>query len=286
MRQLKRLPNGEVDWDSITISDDFMFKNVMSIPEVSKTFLEELLGIPIKEVKVVTDHALDLDIESKGVRYDVVVDDGTGRVFEIEMQKTSAVALERRIRYYLSMLDLRMLQKGKSYKNLGDAYVIFVCDFDPFNKGELRYTFERRCTEVAYSLGDGTTGIVLNAKGVRGEASEVIRDFLDYIAGITNERSGFVRRVDAEVRRIRRRDDWRRDRMTLEMIIDEEREEAAKAAAEAAAKAATEEATRKTEERYGRLVEAMVGSGRAEELRSAARDGERIKQLYAEFGIS
>ncbi|KXA23342.1 hypothetical protein HMPREF3210_01924, partial [Lactobacillus gasseri] len=38
----------------------------------------------------------------------------------------------RRMRYYLSRLDLRYtLNKGNTYRNLKDAYIIFLCNFKP-----------------------------------------------------------------------------------------------------------------------------------------------------------
>ena len=57
------------------------------------------------------------------------------------MQVVPKPALERRARYYHSQIDMELLARGDGYGNLPDAYVIFICNFDPFDCGKYRYTF-------------------------------------------------------------------------------------------------------------------------------------------------
>ena len=44
--------------------------------------------------------------------------------------------LGKRARYYHSQMDMDILASGQEYKELPPAYVIFVCDFDPFGMGK------------------------------------------------------------------------------------------------------------------------------------------------------
>ena len=76
-------------------------------------------------------------MDAKSVRLDVYVWDGKGTVYDIEMQVTSAKELPKRTRYYQSMIDLQMIDKGQSYKKLNPSYVIFICRFDIFDTGSI-----------------------------------------------------------------------------------------------------------------------------------------------------
>lgn len=42
---------------------------------------------------------------------------------------------------------LELVLSGKDYSELSNAYVIFICDFDPFGEKKYRYTFQNLCLE-------------------------------------------------------------------------------------------------------------------------------------------
>ncbi|MDK7121472.1 Rpn family recombination-promoting nuclease/putative transposase, partial [Lactobacillus paragasseri] len=104
--------------------------------------------------------------EAKEVRLDVLVTDHEGRVFNIEMQTTDQDDIGRRMRYYLSRLDLRYtLNKGKTYRNLKDAFIIFLCNFKPkkddkFYESYHTYSDQDRSKQ----LQDGVTKIIINSQ--------------------------------------------------------------------------------------------------------------------------
>lgn len=50
--------------------------------------------------------------DAKSVRLDVYVKDGKGTVYNIEMQVTNTKELPKRTRYYQSMIDLQLIDKG------------------------------------------------------------------------------------------------------------------------------------------------------------------------------
>ena len=43
--------------------------------------------------------------------------------------------IAKRSRYYQSVIDIDSLSKGHSYKDLSNAFVIFICTYDPFKLG-------------------------------------------------------------------------------------------------------------------------------------------------------
>ena len=151
------------------------------------------------------------------MRLDIFVKDEKESVYDIEMQTCTNPELPKRSRYYTAMLDLDMLDKGVSYKELKHSFVIFICTFDSFDRKRYRYTFENMCKEEeGLSLDDGTTKIFLNALGTKGDVSPELKAFLGYVAGNKSD-DAFVKELDAEVAKVRESKEWRREYMTLLM---------------------------------------------------------------------
>ena len=123
-------------FQELTIRDNFMFAAVMMQDDNCKHFLEMLLGIEIREVKLSYEKCIIYNPEYKGVRLDVYAADEKNTRYDIEMQIASQ-QLGKRARYYHSQMDMELLETGHEYKELPKTYVIFVCDFDPFELGEV-----------------------------------------------------------------------------------------------------------------------------------------------------
>ena len=168
--------------EELTFTDDFMFGYVLRDPEICKTLLETLLGIQIEYVEYPElQKSISSFYESKGVRLDVYIK-GSNRVFDIEIQNDFQLALSRRTRYYQSMIDVDDLLKGADYSQLNDSFVIFVCQFDPFNADLPCYTFKNLCLENKnIELNDGTTKVIFNSSAYEKENNLEISAFLKYI---------------------------------------------------------------------------------------------------------
>ena len=157
------------------------------------------------------------DIDAKSVRLDVYVKDGKGTVYDIEMQVADTKELPKRSRYYQSMIDLQMIDKGQSYKQMKLSYIIFICPFDIFGKRRHIYTFENICKEdTSILLGDGITKIFLNALGELDDVSKELKAFLDYVAGKKSDDS-FVKKLEEAVKKVKENREWRYEYMTLLM---------------------------------------------------------------------
>jgi len=91
--------------------------------------------------------SIDIAMDAKSVRLDVYVKDDKDTVYNIEMQTSPQSYLPKRSRYYQGMIDLNLIEKGELYDKLNTSYVIFICTFDPFNKGRHVYHFENRCID-------------------------------------------------------------------------------------------------------------------------------------------
>ena len=169
-------------FQELTIRDNFMFNAVMIKEDNCKKFLEILLGISIKKIVVSKEKEINYNPDYKGVRLDVYANDENNTRYDIEMQ-VAKQELGKRIRYYHSQMDMELLESGQKYKELPTAYVIFICDFDPFNMGKYCYTFEKRCVEdTAIRLKDESISIILSTEGKNvGCIPEALRNFLSFV---------------------------------------------------------------------------------------------------------
>ena len=206
-------------WEELQISNDFIFGKVMQDPKLCKGLLQRILpGLKIDHIEYPeTQKAIRPDIDAKSVRFDAYVEDGKGTVYDIEMQVGTSKELPKRTRYYQSLLDMRMIDKGEPYKKLKPSYIIFICPFDQFGMGRHIYTFENICKEdKSVLLNDGTTKIFLNAKGTMDDVSPELKAFLDYVAG-KKPADPFVDELEEAVKNARKNREWRHEYMTLLM---------------------------------------------------------------------
>ena len=132
------------------IKDDFMFGKVMQKKENCIGLLECLTGNRIEDVNTVTSQkSVKITSDSKGVRYDIYVEDDKKRIYDAEMQnyrkESDVKELPKRVRFYQGMIDLNILQSGADYHLLKESYIIFICTFDPFGGDLCCYEFENVC---------------------------------------------------------------------------------------------------------------------------------------------
>ena len=201
----------EEKWESLTLGNSFIFSKVMLNEELCKKTIQELLDIPLIDYieYIDVEKTIDIRIDSKSVRLDVYIKDDKGTFFNLEMQVRDTKELSQRARYYQSITDLDMLEKGQEYDEIADSYIIFLCREDVFKRGLYRYTFENTCQEMPdVKLDDGVRKVFLNTKGTIGQLSEDAKGLLDYIEGKKSENT-FVGQLEAEVAVVKSNKKWR-----------------------------------------------------------------------------
>ena len=224
-----------IDWDAITIKNNFLFQETLRNKSLCKQLLERVLHIQVKTIRYMeTEKTMNAQLSSKNTRLDVYVEDKDGNVADIEMQTTDTKSvinyderdektiireLPLRTRYYQNIIGTNMLRKGMHYRELRKAYVIFICTFDPFGAGLPVYHFTYRCKENGnLQMGDLTENIFLNVKAADKTDDEELAAFLRYVNGQKPD-SSFTKKLDEEATRIKNNDDWRLKAMTLDMEI-------------------------------------------------------------------
>ena len=158
----------EQKWFGFT--EDKVFGWVME----NKEFCKYLLQIILPEIKIESIDWLEKQKElndyhrkQKDVRLDILVKDEGQRLYDVEMQVANNHDIGSRMRYYLSKLDSEYsLGKGKTYNDLKEAYIIFLCPFDPEGDGLLKYSAHTYLGQNrAKRLNDRAHKVIINSKG-------------------------------------------------------------------------------------------------------------------------
>ena len=129
--------------------NDFLFDVIMRQEQFCKPLLEYILKVKIRKIVYIREQeSLKAGVpKAKSIRMDVYIEDDAGTVYDLEVQTTNKRNLGKRTRYYQSMIDTRVLEKGQDYNLLKKSFVIFICNYDPFGKSRYIYTFRNRCDE-------------------------------------------------------------------------------------------------------------------------------------------
>ena len=210
-----------VNFESISITNDVMFVSVFRNSENCKELLQRILGINIEKLVIVeSEKSIRTGVSRKGIRLDVYVRDAEGNSYDVEMQLADTKELDLRSRYYHSEMDGYQIKRGQKYKNLKESIVIFVCAFDMFGKNYSIYTFETICKEDrTIRLNDKRKTIFVNILGDREGIGEDTIRLLDYFktGEVTDD---FTSSLQDKVVEIRNDDEWRENYMTFEMKLD------------------------------------------------------------------
>lgn len=255
-------------WERAGISDDFIFGKVMrNYPDLCLELLQEILpDLEIESIRYPeTQKAVDIDRDARGVRLDVFVMDERRRVYTIEMQMADTGNLPKRSRYYQSMTDLMLLDRGVGYSELAISYIIFICPFDIFRGNRFVYSFTNICKEdMSIALGDGTEKIFLNAKGSGSDISADLKAFLHLVTG-EKAVGEFADKIKSAVAEVKKSREWRREYMTLEMKMRESLD--------------------KGEDMVCELIKKLTEDNRSEDILKIAEDKELREKLYKEYNI-
>lgn len=216
----------------LTMKDNFMFGAVMSIEENCIGFLEMVLGFKIERVVISREKSLVYHPEYRGVRLDIYAKDEHHTHYNVEMQVKKRENLGKRSRYYHSQIDMECLTQGAAYDELPNTFVIFVCDFDPFDRELYCYTFRSECQEdPSVELQDGCSTIFLSTAGknFKDVPTELVK-FLRFIASDlegskANFEDPYVEQLQNSVNKIKSDREMGERYMIFEEMLREERRE-------------------------------------------------------------
>ena len=217
-------------YEELTIADDFIFGKTMGDKVLCHDMLERMLQKRVGTlVDVQPQKEFQYTVDGKPVRLDIYARDRK-RIYDAEMQNRNhqsvkKLELPKRSRFYQSTMDTDHLRKGKSYRELPEGKVLFLCTFDPFGLGYAKYSFENLCREDReLCLNDGTEKIFYNCACDPERVPENLKELYDYIR--TGKVGGdLTRRMDEAVCRARENEEWRSEYMKELLHDDDVREE-------------------------------------------------------------
>ncbi|MBP3488496.1 MAG: Rpn family recombination-promoting nuclease/putative transposase [Roseburia sp.] len=202
----RRLPPRRLE--DLNLMDDFLFQEMLMQEETGEEFcrilLSTILGRTFRRVKVIPQKSiLGISNDRHGIRLDAYIEDLSAEdalpgvhmsdarvvsdIYDIEPNSTyEKETLPKRTRYYHSLIDAQLLEKGLDYGMLPNVTTIIILPYDPFGQNRMLYTFKMQCTEdpsVAYN--DGTTKIFLYTKGKC--SGKALSDMLKYMQETTDD---------------------------------------------------------------------------------------------------
>ena len=205
-------------YENISFTNNFAFCKVMQNEEICREVIETLLHIKVGRLEYKSfEKDLKLEIDKRGIRLDVYIAD-SDRVFDLEMQTTDKKNLGCRKRYYQSLIDAELLDKGANFNDLKESNIIFFCTFDPFRRGLPQYTFCNSCEELPdLKLSDKCKKIAYNVNAFEKVDDEKIRKLLEFISTGKSE-TPLTNKICKELKRVQGNEEWRAEYMTWEML--------------------------------------------------------------------
>lgn len=159
------------------MDDDFMTKVFED-----KACAELLLRIILQRndltvVQVAVQRGIK-NLQGRSICLDIYAKDATGRMYNVEVQRSDKGAGFKRARYNSSLIDADITEPGDQYEELVETYVIFITENDIIGKGLPIYHIERMIQETGEIFDDKSHIIYVNSQ-IRDETAlgRLMNDF-------------------------------------------------------------------------------------------------------------
>ena len=146
------------------MNNKFLNRMLVDNKEATEIFLRVIMKDDTIRVIEVSIQSFIQNLYGHSAQLDILAQDGLGRYFNVEVQRSDEGAPARRARYYSSVLDTHFLQPGVDYDELPDSYVIFITENDVLKKNLPLYTIDRIIKEDGTDFDDGSHIIYVNSK--------------------------------------------------------------------------------------------------------------------------
>ena len=163
---------------NLTVMSDILARNVFKDKKACEYVLRIILG---DNELTVTETYPQMDFKNmhgRSVVLDCVAKDGSGRIFNVEIQQDNEGAHPKRARYHLGMLDSNVLDAGKYFDKLPETYVIFITLNDTLGCGLPIAHIDRIIRESGQIFDDGEHFIYVDSsKDDGGNLGKLMHDF-------------------------------------------------------------------------------------------------------------
>ena len=150
----------ENNLELLPLTDDYIFKRVFAYKgneSVLKDFLEALLKIEIKRIKITNPEIIPYEKGEKRGLLDIKAEINDGTMLDVEMQMKNERNTEERATEYMGKMISEQLQVGEDYQNLKKSIVIFITNYNFLKRNSYhsigRMKFDKTIEDEYVNLG-------------------------------------------------------------------------------------------------------------------------------------
>ena len=199
--------------------DDVMFRLMAQ----SRAFCEEVLRVLLEDpgltVVECTPQSSVTNPHGRSAVLDALCELSGGGFVDVEVQRVDGGNLQRRARYYASLVTADRTPPGTPFGDVPDVCVAIVCEFDPFGAARSLYHMDRVLRETGEAGDNGLAEVYVNA--LARDGSEVAALMRLFVEGDAYDDARFPE-TSSEKRRLR---ETEVGRMAMGSVIEEIRAE-------------------------------------------------------------
>lgn len=146
---------------------DIFFSVIMQDKGAAEYVLQQCTGIPDLQITASNPQNSFNNLFGKESILDFYAEDSTHHIYNIEVQNLDDDRYfgPLRARYYQAALDTALFQKGHTYDELFELYIIFITPFNPLKEfGRASVVYEKKCTLDGIEWDNKVHEIYLNAE--------------------------------------------------------------------------------------------------------------------------
>ena len=160
--------------------DDLMFR----VMARDKAFCGELLRVLLQDkgltVVECEPQSAVTNPQGRSAVLDALCELSDGRFVDVEVQRADDDDLQRRVRYYASLVTADRTRPGDRFEDVPDVCVALVCEFGPFGAARSLYHMDRVLRETGEAAENGLCEVYVNALARDGgEVSALMRVFTE-----------------------------------------------------------------------------------------------------------
>ena len=263
----------------LILMDDIFIRIVLKDVKCTEYILQTILQKPDLKVKTQSIQSDLKNLQGRSLILDCLCSDTKGTVYNIEVQNDSHGASPKRARYHSGLIDMHILKKGKTFENLPESYVIFICAKDILKENKQIYHISRIIQESGKKFPDQSEIIYLNAsKSSDNELGMLIKDF--YTKDPKKMHSKVLAKRVADLKENKNIEKGEHDAMTT--YYDRLKKQWEK---EGMGKG-KEEGRAESESKMAKLMGLLVREGRIADIEKASESPDYRKALLQEFQLS
>lgn len=160
--------------------DDVLFTKAAEDKEFCQEILRTICGDSgLVVVENRTQHRMH-NLRGRSVVFDALCKLKNGTLVNIEVQKANIDDYQKRARYHGAVLSANITKKSTKFKDVPSIVIVFITNFDLFNKGHALYHVDRVLRETGEIVENGLSEIYVNATIKDGSnVSELMRIFVN-----------------------------------------------------------------------------------------------------------